>query len=158
MCASTLWLPRKFAIKCYESGGMYIWLPFLYNLFLIDFEERCFHTSWRCLKPIAAYFKIQHYNSVFVIICYSIYFLLFEKEIFWTIFKWQINFFQKNDACNLGHFLDSVMLCSFHSPWNISGLHCLWTWEYVSFAVPSWEQYPREARGLAVWFPLYYLL
>jgi len=38
-------------------------------------------------QPIAAYFKIQHYDSVFVIICHSIYFLLFEKEICWIIFK-----------------------------------------------------------------------
>lgn len=131
---------------------MYNRLPFWMQFISNWFWRTEFPYLIKMSQCAADYFKRQHYNSTFVNVCCSIHILLFEKEVFWIIF----NFFFFPEKCGLSlgdNFLDSVTLCSFPSPWNISGLHCLWTWEHASFAVPSWEHYPRKAQSLFYLMP-----
>lgn len=113
------------------------------NLFLIYFKERSFHALWRCLillKHILKHCTTTQYLLLFFIPHTSFY---LKMEYFGYYSTGNQLFFRRIMLVICDTFLDSLMLSFIHNPWNISGLHCLWTWEYISFAVPSWERCPR---------------
>lgn len=89
---STLSLPQKFIIQCWEFVDMYNWLPFLMQFISNWFWRKKFPYLIKMFQCIEDYFKRQHYNSTVNFSC-SLYFLLFEKQIFWIILKWQFFFF-----------------------------------------------------------------